>query len=107
MTRQNWPLRFVLWFVAPFDDRLRGFSLTRVLAIACFVLVAHEVFVHEKGLTWIDFWTLTLGVCTAYGKKMVYAFLQRIGLKSESKDITEKVEITVKGRENGDFQATP
>ena len=91
-------LSILKWGIAPLDDRLRGLSLTRLLAIACFVFVAHEVLWHEEGLSWVDFWVLTLGICTAYGKKVLLAFLQRVGLKSASMDITNKTQIEIAQR---------
>lgn len=91
-------LSILCWFVAPLDDRLRGLSLTRLLAISCFVFVAHEVLWHEEGLSWVDFWVLTLGICTAYGKKVLLAFLQRVGLRSASMDITNKTQIEIAQR---------
>lgn len=94
--RTHWVTRILMWPIAPFDDRIRGLSLTRLLAVACFVMVAHEVFVHEKGLTWIDFWTLVLGICTAFGKKMVNALLLRIGLGTQavSSEARSQVDVT-------------
>lgn len=77
------------WFVAIFDDRLRGLSLTRLLAISCFVFVAHSVFWRKEELTYVHLWILMLGICTAYGKKVLLAFLQRVGLSSVSADITK------------------
>lgn len=86
--------RFLLWWVAPLDDRLRGLSLTRILAAACFVFVGHSVY-EERALSWVDFWVLVLGTCSAYGKKMLFAFLQRIGLQSKSVDtrIDQRIDI--------------
>ncbi len=69
-------LRFCLWFVAPLDERLRGLSLTRLLAMACFVFVGHTVW-EEQRLSWVDYSTLLLGVCAAFGKKLVYALVSR------------------------------
>ena len=91
-------LGILKWGIAPLDDRLRGLSLTRLLAIACFVFVAHGAIQHEQGLSWVDFWVLTLGICTAYGKKVLLAFLQRVGLKSASMDITNKTQIEIAQR---------
>lgn len=101
-------LRFLLWFVAPLDDRLRGLSLTRILATACFVFVGHSVW-EERALSWVDFWVLVLGICTAYGKKMLLAFLQRIGLKSSSMDVTNKTEIAIRQRreQGAEWDAEP
>lgn len=98
--------RVLLWFVAPLDDRLRGLSLTRILAVLCFVYVGHSVW-EERALSWVDFWVLALGICTAYGKKVLLAFLQRIGLRSVSQDVTLDLrQEIVRRREDGkDFDA--
>lgn len=87
MNRRKQPiLRFALWFVAPLDERLRGLSLVRLMAATCFVFVAHEVFAHEKSLTWVDYAVLVLGVACAFGKKMVYALIQRSQVSIGPKD---------------------
>lgn len=91
-------LSILCWFVAPLDDRLRGLSLTRLLAIGCFVFVAHSIFWHEEELTYVHLWILMLGICTAYGKKVLLAFLQRVGLRSASMDITNKTQIEIAQR---------
>ena len=68
--------RTLLWFVAPLDERLQGLSLTRLMAVACFVYVAHTIW-EEQRLSWVDYNIMLLGVVTAFGKKMVYAFVTR------------------------------
>lgn len=89
-------IRFLLWFVAPLDDRLRGLSLARILAVACFVYVGHEVFIHEKGLTWVDAYVMTLGLASAFGQKMLLAFINRNSFAVDGKEIRETVDITLR-----------
>lgn len=81
------------WVMAPLVDGWKGLSLTRFIAIFGCVVVGHEIFLHEKSLSWVDFWTLVLSTATAFGKMAFQAFLQRIGLRSESQDRTESVNI--------------
>lgn len=83
----------VRWLLAPLDDRLRGLSLTRILAVLCFVFVGHSVW-HERALTWIDFWVLALGIATAYGKKVLLAFFSRIGLSRVTPSVTAPFDAT-------------
>ena len=105
--RRSHPVeRAFCWLLAPFVENWRGLSLTRFLAVACFAFVAHTVW-HEERLSWVDFSILTLGVATAFGKKAFLAWVERTQTKVEGKDIRETVEVTVKGREDGLFQATP
>lgn len=102
---QHQVLRFLLWFVAPFDDRIRGLSLTRLLAVACFVFVWHEIEVgHEIALkagtpirlSWIDYATFLLGVAAAFGKSVVLALIDRNKISVDGKEIRETVDVTVR-----------
>lgn len=97
--------RFFLWFVAPLDDRIRGLSLTRLLAVACFFFVWHEIEVgHEIALknnvpvrlSWIDYATFLLGVAAAFGKSVVLALINRNQVNVDGKEIRETVDITVR-----------
>lgn len=86
-------LRFLLWFVAPFDERLRGLSLVRILAALCYVFVGFSVIVTGNPLTGVDLGAMTLGVCAAYGKKFLLAYLQRFSFKASAQDITQRMDI--------------
>ena len=68
--------RVLLWVISPLDERLAGLSLTRLMAMACFVYVGHTVW-EEQRLSWVDYNVMLLGVVTAFGKKMVYAYITR------------------------------
>lgn len=74
--RERTALRIFLWALSPLDERLQGLSLTRLLAVACFVYVAHTIW-EEQRLSWVDYNVMVLGVCTAFGKKLVYALVTR------------------------------
>lgn len=82
--------------MAPVVDDYKGLSLTRFIAVALIVMVGHEVFVHEKGLTWIDFWVALAAIATAFGKSVFTILLSRVGLQSQSRDVTEKVDVTLR-----------
>jgi len=68
--------RFLFWFVAPFEEGLRGLSLTRLMAVTCFVYVGFAV-ANEHRLSWVDYNVLVLGIVAAFGKKMMYAWVTR------------------------------
>ena len=84
------------WTLAPLVDQWHGLSLTRFISIFCCVIVGHEIFVHEHGLTGVDFWLIIAAIGTAFGKMTFEAVLQRLGLQSKSLDITEKVDVTLR-----------
>lgn len=90
-------LRFLLWIVAPLDERLRGLSLVRVLSMACFVFVGHTVW-EEQRLSWVDYNVLLLGVASAMGKKLVYALITRNHPAPPPKDMEQTME---RGMEDG------
>lgn len=81
------------WLMAPLVSHWRGLSLVRFLAIFCAVLVGHEVFVHEKAVTWIDFWLMLAAFAAAFGKPIFAILLSRVGLRSASMDVTADVRI--------------
>lgn len=89
--RRTWEF----WWAILVDD-YKGISLTRIIAAFIMVLVGHEVFVHEKGLTWIDFWMTLAAVATAFGKSVFTFLLTRVSLRSLSEDKTEKVDVTLR-----------
>lgn len=90
------------WTLAPLVDHWKGLSLTRFIAIFCCVVVGHEIFVHEHGLTWVDFWLIIAAIGTAFGKMTFEAVLQRIGLQSKSLDVTASIrQEIVQRREQG------
>lgn len=76
------------WTMAPLVSHWKGLSLVRFLAVFCAGLVGHEVFVHEKALTWIDFWLMLAAFAAAFGKPVFAIFLSRVGLRSASTDMT-------------------
>jgi thiol:disulfide interchange protein len=83
------------WLLAPLVSHWRGLSLVRFLAIFCAVAVYHEVFVHERALTWVDFWLILAAFAASFGKPIFAILLSRVGLRSASMDRTEKVSETV------------
>lgn len=96
MKRFSLALRVGAWLLAPLDDALHGLSLTRLLAMACFVYVGHEVFVHEKAITWVDYAVMMLGIAAAFGKTVVLALIQRSQLHIAGKEIRETVDVTLR-----------
>lgn len=93
---QGWPRRAWEFVMAPVVDDYRGLSLTRFIAVALIVMVGHEVFVHERALTWIDFWVALAAIATAFGKSAFTLFLHRVGLASASQDVTQTVDVTLR-----------
>ena len=81
------------WLLAPLVSHWQGLSLVRFLAVFCAVLVGHEVFVHEKGLTWVDFWLMLAAFAAAFGKPIFAILLSRVGLRSSTLDQTVKADI--------------
>ena len=79
------------WLLAPLVSHWRGLSLVRFLAIFCAVAVGHEVFVHERALTWVDFWLILAAFAASFGKPIFAILLSRVGLLSASMDRTEKL----------------
>lgn len=86
------------WLLAPLVSHWRGLSLVRFLCVFIAVAVGHEVFVHEKSLTWIDFWMMLAAIAAAFGKPIFAILLSRVGLKSSSMDTTSKSEIAIRQR---------
>lgn len=82
------------WLLAPLVSHWKGLSLVRFLAVFCAVLVGHEVFVHEKSLSWVDFWLILAAFAASFGKPIFAILLSRVGLSSASMDATSKVEET-------------
>lgn len=74
------------WSLAPLVSHWRGLSLVRFLAIFCAVLVGHEVFVHERSISWIDFWLILAAFAASFGKPVFAILLSRVGLRSASMD---------------------
>lgn len=101
-------LRFLLWFVAPLDDRLRGLSMARLLSFWCFGLVTHSVW-HERAISGWDYATLVLGAALWVGKKAVLALIYRNKMSVDGKEIRETVDVTVRQiqerRDNPDAKA--
>lgn len=87
-------MRFLLWFVAPFDERIQGLSMARLLAIWCFILVTHNVVKEERPLTGWDYATLLLGAALWVGKKAVMALIARQQTKASQLD--QKIDVTLK-----------
>ena len=79
------------WLMAPLVSHWQGLSLTRFLAAFIAVLVGHEVMVHEKSLSWVDFWMMLSAIATAFGKPVFAILLSRVGLKSSTLDRTENI----------------
>lgn len=106
---KRWYRRVWEFSMAPVVDDYRGLSLTRIIAVFLMVLIGHEVFVHEQGLTWIDFWIALAAIATAFGKSVFTFLLTRVSLRSESRDITQKIDATIRQRrESGaEWQAEP
>lgn len=88
--------RFLLWFVAPLDERLRGLSLVRVLAVGCFAIVYYDVIINARALSWVHFWILMAGLSAAFGKKVFLFLLSRWRGKTASEDqrIDARIDIT-------------
>lgn len=76
------------WLLAPLVSHWRGLSLVRFLCVFIAVAVGHEVFVHEKALTWVDFWFILAAIAASFGKPIFALLLQRVGLKSASMDVS-------------------
>lgn len=79
------------WLLAPLVSHWRGLSLVRFLCVFCAVAVGHEVFVHEKPLSWVDFWVLIAAFAASFGKPLFAIFLSRVGLRSASMDVKQDV----------------
>lgn len=83
----NYLKRFWMFCLAPLVEDWRGLSLVRFLAIACFAFVAHTIW-EEQRLSWTDAYVLTMGIATAFGKKVFVAWLQRTETKIQGVDAT-------------------
>lgn len=85
-------LRFLLWFVAPLDDRYKGLSLARLLSIWCFLMVQDVVEKTHTIRGW-DYAVLLLGAALWVGKKGVLVLLAKQQTKVEGKDVTERIDL--------------
>lgn len=98
--RQHPVARVLFWFLAIFSDSWHGLSLTRLLVLYCGTLVGHEVFVHERALSWVDFSLLVMSFAAAFGKKAFLAYLSRTQttVQGQQMDVTAKVEEVISAR---------
>ena len=86
------------WLLAPLVSHWRGLSLVRFLCVFIAVAIGHEVFVHEKCLTWIDFCFMLAAIASAFGKPIFAILLSRVGLRSASMDTTNTTKIEIAQR---------
>ena len=83
------------WSLAPLVSHWKGLSLVRFLAVFCAVLVGHEVMVHERSVSWVDFWLILAAIAAAFGKPIFAILLSRVGLKSSSEDVTTRMDARI------------
>ena len=96
----TWNHVVVCWqfLMAPLVSHWRGLSLVRFLCVFIAVAIGHEVFVHEKSLTWIDFWFMLAAIAASFGKPIFAILLSRVGLKSGSMDTVQTQTLEIHSR---------